>query len=99
LTQAEDDNEFEQLDTRFHLELAEVTHNGFFRDGVERVRLHLNASLAALPASRLWHERSLTEHEAIVAAIEAGDAELARDAMRVHVDNTDQSIRALLAAL
>ena len=99
LTKAQDDNEFEQLDTRFHLELAEITHNRFFRDDVERVRLHLNAALAALPASRLWHERSVAEHEEIVAAIQAGEPERAREAMRVHVENTDQSIRALLAAL
>jgi GntR family transcriptional repressor for pyruvate dehydrogenase complex len=97
--EAEDDNAFERLDTRFHLRVADATGNRFFVDGVEAVRRQLNLALLALPESRLWHERSVAEHEAIVSAIEAREAELARVAMRVHVSHTDQSIRAMLSTL
>jgi DNA-binding FadR family transcriptional regulator len=99
LAEADDDNAFERLDTAFHLEIAHATRNPFLVDGVERVRMALNVALLALPESRVWHERTVAEHDALVSAIEAGESELARVAMRVHVVHTDQSIRAMLSAL
>jgi DNA-binding FadR family transcriptional regulator len=99
LAGAENDNAFEQLDTRFHLAIAQATGNPLFVEGVERVRMQLNLALLALPESRLWHDRSVGEHDALLSAIEAGEAELARVAMRVHIAHTDQSIRAMLSSL
>jgi DNA-binding FadR family transcriptional regulator len=99
LAGAVDDNAFEQLDTRLHLEIAHATRSPYFIEGIELVRRNLNLILLALPSSRLWHERSIVEHDAVVSAIESAEPELARGAMRVHVAHTDQSIRALLAAL
>jgi DNA-binding GntR family transcriptional regulator len=66
---------------------------------LERLRLVLNDALVALPDSALWHARSNREHEALLGALEAGDARAARKAMQVHVSHTDQSVRALMAAL
>ncbi|MBW3592153.1 MAG: FCD domain-containing protein [Actinobacteria bacterium] len=93
------DAEFMEHDTELHLALGRATHNPFFLDAIERVRLALNDALVALPDSALWRVRSNEEHDVLLAAIEAGDANSARAAMHAHVRTTDQSVRALLAAL
>ena len=71
----------------------------FVLAGVEDVRLALNDAFAALPESRRWHERSLAEHAALVAAVEAGDADAAEAAARMHAASTERGVRALLRAL
>jgi DNA-binding FadR family transcriptional regulator len=94
-----DDAVFTSLDTQFHLAVAAAAHNRFFTDAVERVRLALNDAILLLPESALWQQRSLREHQPILAALEAGDAEAARKAMLAHVGHTARSVRALMQAL
>jgi GntR family transcriptional regulator, transcriptional repressor for pyruvate dehydrogenase complex len=96
---AEDDAQFMEHDTEFHLAVAAATRNRFYVAAAEQFRVVLNDALVALPDSRLWHQRSVYEHENILAAIEMADPCAAREAMRVHAGNTGQSVRALLAAL
>ena len=97
--QAPSDAGFMQHDTDFHLAVARATRNRFFLKEVERLRIVLGGPLLALPDSELWHDRSNKEHEAIVRAVEDGDESTARAAMRLHVEHTDRSIKALLHAL
>ena len=96
---AESDAAFMTHDTRFHLAIAKASHNRFFSEAVEKVRLVLNRAFLALPESALWHKRSATEHAAVFAALEARDSAAARQAMLIHVDYTQKSVAALLAAL
>jgi DNA-binding FadR family transcriptional regulator len=86
-------------DTRFHLAIAEASHNRFFYEAIEKLRLELNEPFVALPESSLWHQRSAVEHAIVLAAIEAQDSETARQAMLTHVENTAKSVSALLSAL
>jgi GntR family transcriptional regulator, transcriptional repressor for pyruvate dehydrogenase complex len=95
----EDDAEFMEHDTELHLALGRATGNRYFAESLERLRLVLNDALVALPDSVLWHARSNREHELLLEALEAGDGRAARRAMHTHVAHTDQSVRALLAAL
>jgi GntR family transcriptional regulator, transcriptional repressor for pyruvate dehydrogenase complex len=95
----EDDAEFMEHDTELHLALGRATGNRYFAEALERLRLVLNDALVALPDSALWHARSNREHESLLDALEAGDGRAARKAMQVHVSHTDQSVRALMAAL
>ena len=75
----EDDAEFMEHDTELHLALGRATGNRYFAEALERLRLVLNDALVALPDSALWHARSNREHEALLGALEAGDArQLAR---------------------
>jgi len=99
LMAARTDADFLRFDTEFHLAVAGGTHNRFLIEAIERVRLVLNDPLTALPESELWHERTYREHDAIVQALEQGDATAARRAMFAHVEHTDASVRVLLAAL
>ena len=96
---APDDAAFMAADTAFHLALARAGANAFVLAAVEDVRLALNDAFAALPESRRWHERSLAEHAALVAAVEAGDGDAAEAAARMHAASTERGVRALLRAL
>jgi DNA-binding FadR family transcriptional regulator len=99
VAQEEDDALFEKLDTELHMQIALAAGNAFIAEGVERVRMHLNGALTALPDSALWHERSANEHAALMSGIHAREPELARAAMQVHIAHTEQGIRTLLASL
>ena len=94
-----DDANFMAHDTEFHLAVGRASGNRFLAEAVERLRLALNDSLAALPDSRAWHSWSNEEHGRVVRALERRDAETARDAMAAHVLHADDAIRALLRSL
>jgi DNA-binding FadR family transcriptional regulator len=94
-----DDTLLTTLDTQFHLAITAAAHNRFFTEAVERIRLSLHDAILLLPDSRLWQQRSLREHRRILAAIEAGNEQGARQAVVAHVDHTARSLRALLKAL
>ena len=96
---AENDTEFMAYDTRFHLVIAGASHNRFFYEAIEKLRLVLNGALVVLPESPLWRERSTNEHAAVLEAIEARSGEAARKAMLTHLDHTQKSVTALLATL
>jgi GntR family transcriptional regulator, transcriptional repressor for pyruvate dehydrogenase complex len=93
------DPRFDRLDAEFHLTIARATHNEFFVDAIERVRVQIGAALRAMPESQRWHERSIREHAAIVDALRRRDARAARARMRTHLAHTDQGVRALIVAL
>ena len=94
-----DDALLTSLDTQFHLAVATAAHNRFFAEAVERVRLSLHDAIMLLPESPLWQQRSLREHQRILAALEAGNPQAARQAVLTHVSHTARSLRALLKAL
>ncbi|MGZ4430894.1 MAG: FadR/GntR family transcriptional regulator [Gaiellales bacterium] len=98
-SEAVTDAAFIEHDTEFHLTIGRATQNRFFSESIEQVRVLLSDVLMALPESDVWQERTTREHAAVLRAVEAGDASAARKAMRTHVAHTEQSIRALLAAL
>jgi len=96
---AETELDFHRHDTDFHLQIARASHNELLSEGVERSRLLLNDAILAQPESDMWHERIDREHTAIQAAIEAGDPKRASRAMKVHLEHSEQSVRAVIAAL
>jgi GntR family transcriptional repressor for pyruvate dehydrogenase complex len=98
-TNAATDEDALSCDTELHLAIARSTHNRFFVDSIEQIRLKLNDALRALPESHLWRSRSNSEHQKVLMALEAGDASRARRAMLVHIKNTDRSVRALISAM
>ena len=94
-----DDAALTSLDTQFHLAVTAAAHNRYFAEAVERVRLSLHDAILLLPDSPLWQRRSLQEHGRILAALEAGNTQAARQAVLAHVDHTARSLQALLKAL
>ncbi|MDR5823303.1 FadR/GntR family transcriptional regulator [Caballeronia sp. LZ043] len=86
-------------DLRFHMEIAQATGNRYFVE----IMAHLGARmiprtrLTATPVAPERHAEYLTrvnrEHEQIADAIERGDADSARTAMRLHLINSRERLR------
>jgi GntR family transcriptional repressor for pyruvate dehydrogenase complex len=86
-------------DTDFHIALARATGNGVLTRAIEEIRMKLNDAMTLLPESDTWHRRISGEHQALFEAIEGGDGETAEQAMEEHVANSEQGLRAVLAAI
>jgi DNA-binding FadR family transcriptional regulator len=86
-------------DTDFHIAVARATGNAFLVRAIEEIRMRLNDAMTLLPESDAWHKRISGEHEDLLQAIENGDAQAAETLMRVHVANSEQGLRAVLAAI
>jgi DNA-binding FadR family transcriptional regulator len=76
-------------DFRFHSAIADASGNRHLRDLVST----LGEPMIAMPSARLAAEPGaldlvVAEHEAVLAALERGEAETARAAMRVHLANS-----------
>jgi len=99
MADAQDEPDYMRFDTEFHLAVANATQNRYLVRSMEDIRLQLNDALSLLPESETWHRRISGEHEAILAAIEASDERAAEKATLVHVDHSDRSVRATLAAI
>jgi GntR family transcriptional regulator, transcriptional repressor for pyruvate dehydrogenase complex len=95
----DDDYRFMRADTGFHLELARASGNPLLADGVERSRLAMARALEVLPDSPAWHERTVTQHAALLDALRAGDATAARRAMEAHVHDTERALNLMLTTL
>ncbi|HKC82517.1 MAG TPA: FCD domain-containing protein, partial [bacterium] len=65
----------------------------------EDIRMKLNDAMTLLPESDTWHRRISREHEDLLEAIEAGDSDRAERLMEQHVANSEQSLRAVFAAI
>ena len=84
-------------DFRFHLTIAEATQNPFFvsvmssLNGHVALAINIARSLSLMrPASRIKSVQA--EHRAIVDAIRDGDPEVARSAMRRHLDSARKRV-------
>jgi DNA-binding FadR family transcriptional regulator len=86
-------------DTDFHIAVARATGNALLTHAIEEIRMRLNDAMTLLPESDVWHRRISGEHEALLGAIENGDADRAETLMQEHVASSEQSLRAVLAAI
>ena len=90
-----DDRTFIEADTLFHTVLVRAAGNATLTRTYETLRARQVVSgLVALSGGPGRREAVLAEHEAIVAALAAGDPDPAREAITTHLDAT---LRALLA--
>lgn len=94
------EEESEQADIRFHLEIAKASHNSLMIGMMESLTERLQVSMKA--SRRLWFfaerasaENLLQEHRDIVDAIDAQDEILAAEKMSQHIHKVDQVIQEL----
>jgi DNA-binding FadR family transcriptional regulator len=99
MARAQSELEFHRHDTDFHLQIGRASHNSLLAEGVERSRLLLNDAILAQPESEMWHVRIDREHDGILAALQDRNEKRAVRAMNVHLEHSEQSIRAVVAAL
>ena len=83
---ARDADAYVDADVGFHLAVSAAAGNPLVADTMEAVRDTLRRVLAPIFAIPQSGERAIAEHRDIRAAIAAGDAGAARDAMRAHLD-------------
>ncbi|MDA4107440.1 FadR/GntR family transcriptional regulator [Mycolicibacterium holsaticum] len=81
-------DDYRRLDSRLHLTIAEAAGSPSLVPVLAENRMCLNALLDRIPLLRRNIEHSDEQHEAIVMAILAGDADAAAEAMRVHVEGS-----------
>ncbi|MCK0177368.1 MULTISPECIES: FadR/GntR family transcriptional regulator [Mycobacteriaceae] len=93
-TAAPDD--YRRLDSRLHLAIAEAAGVPSLVPLVAENRMRLNTMLERIPLLRRNIIHSDEQHEAIVAAILAGDAEAAESSMRDHVAGSSALLHGFL---
>ncbi len=85
MEQARTPDEFVEHDIAFHLAVADAARNSALRDIHSSIQALLRAWILRALGSSEAIARSHAEHIPIIEAIEAGDPEAARDAMRSHM--------------
>ena len=75
----------QKLDAEFHLRIVEAADNRFLNQSVGVLQLMLNTSMETTLRQPGRIEQSRHDHEAIFAAIEAGDAQGAERAAALHI--------------
>ncbi|MCG7401295.1 MULTISPECIES: FadR/GntR family transcriptional regulator [Caballeronia] len=92
-------------DLRFHMEIAHATGNRYFVEIMEHLgtRMIPRTRITATPIPRDQYADYLMrvnrEHEQIADAIERGDADSARTAMRLHLINSRERLRRAQSSL
>jgi DNA-binding FadR family transcriptional regulator len=87
-------------DSRFHIAIAEATGNPYMLDTVRKVRAQLAHALDALILLRQAIEPAAAhEHEAILAALQARDPDLAMATATLHGRATEERLYAFLGSL
>src|SRR6266536_1839371 len=90
-------DDYRRLDTLFHLSIAELTGSTLLAAACADARMRLNDLLNAIPVLKRNIDHTAGQHAAIVDAILAGDAELARRAVAEHLEGTGALLRGFLA--
>jgi len=88
--------DYRRLDTLFHLCIGELTGSSLLAAACADARMRLNDLLNAIPVLQRNIEHTAGQHEAIVAAILAGDAPAARTAVAEHLEGTAALLRGFL---
>jgi DNA-binding FadR family transcriptional regulator len=88
--------DYRRLDTLFHLSIAELTGSSLLAAAATDARMRLNDLLNAIPVLQRNIAHTAAQHTAIVTAILAGDAELARRAVAEHLEGTGALLRGFL---
>ena len=83
-------------DSRLHLAIATLSGSPMVIEAVTRAQAALQELLAAIPILQRNISHSNAQHEAIVAAVLAGEADGARSLMEEHCDATSALLRGLL---
>ncbi|MEU8109851.1 FadR/GntR family transcriptional regulator [Nonomuraea muscovyensis] len=88
--------DYRRLDTAFHLSIAELTGSSLLASACADARLRVSDLLNAIPMLQVNLDHAASQHQAIVAAILAGDPEAARRAVAEHLEGTAALLRAFL---
>jgi DNA-binding FadR family transcriptional regulator len=88
--------DYRRLDTLFHLSIAELAGSSLLAAACADARWRLNDLLNAIPVLQRNIDHTAGQHQAMVAAILAGDADGARAAVAEHLEGTAALLRGFL---
>ena len=88
--------DYRRLDTLFHLAIAELAGSSLLAAACTDARMRLNDLLNAIPVLQRNIDHTAGQHRAIVDAILAGDAPVARTAVAEHLAGTAALLRGFL---
>ena len=83
-------------DSRLHLAIATLSGSPMLIEAVTRAQAAVQEMLAAIPVLQRNISHSNVQHDAIVAAVLAGDGDRARALMEEHCDATSALLRGLI---
>ncbi len=89
--------DYRRMDTLFHLCIAELTGSSLLATAAADARMRLNDLLNAIPVLPRNITHAARQHAAIVEAVLAGDADLARREVAEHLEGTAALLRGFLA--
>ncbi|TFV81110.1 GntR family transcriptional regulator [Blastococcus sp. CT_GayMR20] len=87
-----DPNDWVGLNTQFHLALCSVARNPVLTDTIERLRALTEPYVRIYVTESSAERRADREHREILAAVVAGDRELAATTVRSHLEATKESV-------
>ena len=93
---APDHAAYRVADSRLHLAIVTLSGSPMLIEAVTRAQAALQELLAAIPVLQPNISHSDTQHEAIVAAVLAGNGDGARASMEEHCDATSALLRGLI---
>lgn len=94
-----DPERFVEADVAFHLRLAQSAENIVLRDMLSSIQALLRTWISTVIRSEESTEVSYMEHVPIFEAVEQGDPEAAASAMRKHMENAAERLKAAVAAV
>jgi GntR family transcriptional repressor for pyruvate dehydrogenase complex len=84
---------YREADIAFHRAVVNAAGNPVLGRMTQPIHRALSETFAALARPHMRFERGLPEHERILAAVRAGDAAAAREAMRAHLLTVERYLR------
>lgn len=87
-------SQFMAVDSEFHLGIARAARNGYLLAAIEEARAAMFLPIGAV--FRRLEDNSNAYHEAIFAALKAGDADAAEAAMRAHLRVSRDGVEGLV---
>jgi GntR family transcriptional regulator, transcriptional repressor for pyruvate dehydrogenase complex len=91
-TAVADPDRFSTLDIAFHDAVCEAAGNFLLAQFMQIINTLAKVSRERTGASRATRERALADHEAILAALRAGDPDAAEAAMTAHLDHVEAAL-------
>ena len=79
-------SDFARQDAEFHDKILDIAGNGLMRDVLRMQHTHFH--IFRLMYHRLVTVEALDEHEALIDALRRGAPQSAREAMRIHIQNS-----------
>ena len=85
--------EFRKADSEFHIAVADASANSYLQQSIEDARADMFRPLDALDDIDITLTESVNDHSQIIAAIKAGDPDLAQAMMAEHIESARKEIR------